>query len=175
MGNRARSDLCKVELNVRGDSSERRAPIFPIKFPTLTDRGLIPLKGFMGLLDIEMSDKPEMADINGLTATTNAKMRDTLVRTQMLGPDKTSGTNNVYWNAIAKEWKIPPAQARRQLCANCEYFDNTPEMLAEMESIPQDRFDADGGGRGYCHKFEFICHNMRTCKAWERKDYVEAD
>lgn len=129
----------------------------------------------MGLLDIEMSGKSEMADINGLTAAKNAEMRDTLVKTQMLGPDRTAGQNSVYWNALAKEWKVPVSQAKRQLCANCEYFDNTPEMLAEMESIPQDRFDADGGGRGYCHKFEFICHNLRVCKAWERKDYIPAD
>ena len=129
----------------------------------------------MGLLDIEVSGKADVADINGLTAAKNAEMRDTLVRTQMLGPDKTNAPNAAYWAAMAKEWNVTPAQARRQLCANCEYFDNTPEMLAEMESIPQDRFDADGGGRGYCHKFEFICHNLRTCKAWERKDYIPAD
>ena len=30
------------------------------------------------------------------------------------------------------------------------------------------KFDKDGGGRGYCHKFEFICHNLRVCKAWEK-------
>ena len=37
-----------------------------------------------------------------------------------------------------------------------------------MEVVPQDEFDKDGGGRGYCHKFEFICHNLRVCKAWEK-------
>lgn len=129
----------------------------------------------MGLLDIRTTDEPQMASIDGLTAKSNAEMRDTLVKTQMLGPDKTNAPNTAYWTAIAKEWKVPVAQAKRQLCANCEYFDNTPEMLAEMESIPLDRFDADGGGRGYCHKFEFICHNLRVCKAWERKDYIPAD
>lgn len=129
----------------------------------------------MGLLDIEMAGEPEKADIDGLTAETNAKMRDTLMKTQMLGPDKTEAPNGGYWRELAKVWRIAPIQARRRLCANCEYFDNTPEMLAEMESIPEDRFDKDGGGRGYCHKFEFICHNLRVCKAWERKDYTEED
>lgn len=141
---------------------------------TQKNRGFAPLKGHMGLLDVEMPEEPEK-DIDGLTAETNAKMRDTLVKTQMLGPDKTDAPNGGYWRELAKVWRIAPIQARRRLCANCEYFDNTPEMLAEMESIPEDRFDKDGGGRGYCHKFEFICHNLRTCKAWERKDYVEED
>jgi hypothetical protein len=31
----------------------------------------------------------------------------------------------------------------------------------------------DGGGRGYCHKFDFICHNLRTCQAWEKKQYYK--
>ena len=132
----------------------------------------------MGLLNNDMGDMPdeqEKPDIDGLTAKSNAEMRDTLVKTQMLGPDKTDAPNGAYWREIAKVWRIAPVQARRRLCANCEYFDNTPEMLGELEAIPEDRFDKDGGGRGYCHKFEFICHNLRTCKAWERKDYIEAE
>lgn len=127
----------------------------------------------MGLLDID--EMPEKADIDGLTAKSNEEMRTTLVKTQMLGPDKTDAPNGDYWRGLAKVWRIAPVQARRRLCANCEYFDNTPEMLDEMEVIPEDRFDKDGGGRGYCHKFEFICHNLRTCKAWERKEYQEAE
>ena len=162
MYSREKSDYCRT-----GDS----------RLPTTCkkNRGLAPLKGLMGLLDGDMPEMPEKADIDGLNAKTNAEMRDTLVKTQMLGPDKTGAANGGYWRELAKVWRIAPIQARRRLCANCEYFDNTPEMLAEMESIPEDLFDADGGGRGYCHKFEFICHNLRVCKAWERKDYEEAE
>lgn len=115
------------------------------------------------------------ADIGGLTAESNAEMRDTLVKTQMLGPDKTDAGNAGYWRGLAQVWRIAPIQARRRLCANCEYFDNTPEMLAAMEVIPEDRFDKDGGGRGYCHKYTFICHNLRTCRQWEKKEYYEAE
>jgi hypothetical protein len=94
-----------------------------------------------------------------------------------LGPDKASpkpGANPEFWGGLAEIWGISEGEARRQLCANCAYFDNTPEMMRAMEKIPFDRLDADGGGRGYCHKFDFICHNLRSCQAWERKDY-EAD
>jgi hypothetical protein len=41
-----------------------------------------------------------------------------------------------------------------------------------MDAIPLTSFDMDGGGRGYCTKFDFICHNLRTCMAWERKDFI---
>lgn len=95
-----------------------------------------------------------------------------------LGPTRTSvdkHTNKAFWAKIAKIWAIPEDEARRRFCANCEYFDNTPEMLQEMEAIPLNQLDRDGGGRGWCHKFEFICHNLRVCQAWEKKDYVSEE
>ena len=48
-------------------------------------------------------------------------------------------------------------------------------MMRAMEKVPFNKLDADGGGRGYCHRFDFICHNLRTCQAWERKDFELED
>lgn len=112
-----------------------------------------------------------------VTAAENKTNMQRVLDNWMLGPDKASpkpGANSAYWNDLAKIWGISSGEARRQLCANCEYFENTPEMMRAMEKIPFNTLDADGGGRGYCHKFDFICHNLRVCQAWERKDY-EAD
>ena len=109
-----------------------------------------------------------------VSAKQNAQNLQRVVENWMLGPDKASpkpGANADYWRGLAEVWGISDGEARRQLCANCEYFENTPEMMRAMEKIPFDRLDADGGGRGYCHKFDFICHNLRACQAWERKDY----
>jgi hypothetical protein len=106
--------------------------------------------------------------IEGLTAESNKKTRDTLVETQMLGPVKVDAPNTEYWRELANVWRTSPDQAKRRLCANCEYFDDQPETLEAMEVVPEDEFDADGGGRGYCHKFEFICHNKRVCVKWEK-------
>ena len=44
-----------------------------------------------------------------------------------------------------------------------------------MSVVPIDKLDEDGGGRGYCVKFEFICHNLRTCSAWEEKEFEEPE
>lgn len=91
-----------------------------------------------------------------------------------LGPEAASdepGANAEYWSKMADVWSINEAEARRQLCANCEYFNNTPEMLKAMEDIPRNAFDTNAGGRGWCEKLEFICHNLRSCQAWERKDF----
>lgn len=95
-----------------------------------------------------------------------------LVKDWCLGPTRTSvdkHENSAFWSKIAKIWDIPEADARRRFCGNCSYFENTPEMLKEMESIPINELDRDGGGRGWCHKFDFICHNLRVCQAWEYK------
>jgi hypothetical protein len=111
------------------------------------------------------SDKPV---IEGLTTESNEKTRTTLMVTQMLGPKKTAEANGEYWRSLANVWRTSPDQAKRQLCSNCEYFDDQPDTIEAMDVVPQDEFDKDGGGRGYCHKFEFICHNLRVCKSWEK-------
>jgi hypothetical protein len=123
------------------------------------------------VIEIQEAEKPV---IEGLTKESNEKIRDTLMETQMLGPKNTQEANTEFWRGLANVWRISPDQAKRRLCANCEYFDDAPETLEAMEVVPQDEFDKDGGGRGYCHKFEFICHNLRVCKAWE-KDMKEDD
>ena len=91
-----------------------------------------------------------------------------------LGPEVASiqpKDNKPYWEMMALVWNITPEEARRRLCANCEYYNNTPEAQEEMESIPFNKYDLDGGGRGYCVEFDFICHNLRTCQCWEKKDF----
>jgi hypothetical protein len=120
-------------------------------------------------IKIEIEEiEAEKPVIEGLTAESNKKTRDTLVETQMLGPIKTAEANGEFWRGLANVWRISPDQAKRKLCANCEYFDDQPETLEAMEVVPQDEFDKDGGGRGYCNKYTFICHTLRVCRQWEK-------
>ena len=128
----------------------------------------------IGLMAVDTYDVGEAPALT--TERDNMRIMKRLVEEWNLGPDKASpkpGDNKPYWNKMATVWGTSEAEARRQLCANCEYFDDTPEKLAGMESVPFNKYDADGGGRGWCHKFEFICHNLRTCQAWEKRDYEE--
>lgn len=110
-----------------------------------------------------------------VTGTENQINMQNAVENWNLGPEVASSdpaANPEFWAKMADVWSVNEAEARRQLCANCAYFNNTPEMLRAMEDIPQTAFDADGGGRGWCEKLDFICHNLRVCQAWERKDFV---
>lgn len=113
--------------------------------------------------------KPTIVD----AATNEANTKKT-IENWKLGPEKPSAdpkANREYWMMMAEVWSTSEAEARRQVCSNCEYFNNTVEMMEAMDAIPYNKYDVDAGGRGYCHKFEFICHNLRSCMAWEAKDY----
>ena len=113
-----------------------------------------------------------------VSAAENKANMANVMKNWHLGPEKTSvdpKANKPYWAELAKRLKVSEPEARRLFCANCEYFDNTPEKMKQMEAIPLTKLDMDGGGRGYCHKFDFICHNLRVCQAWERKDFELED
>lgn len=124
-----------------------------------------------------------MAGFNGLpidepfiTAAENKKNTQVVIDDWMLGPEKPSnepGANKQYWMALAKAMQVDEKEARRRRCSNCEYYDNSTMMQAKMERIPRNEWDTDAGYRGYCHKFEFICHDMRSCQAWEEKEYED--
>lgn len=128
------------------------------------------------ILISSMSGIPESEEI--VSTSENDKNMKMVIKNWKLGPEKTSilpKDNKPFWSNIAKAWNITEREARRRYCANCEYFNNTAEMMAKMEKIPLNKFDMDGGGRGYCVKFDFICHNLRVCQAWEEKDFEEED
>lgn len=124
-----------------------------------------------------------MAGFNGLpidepfiTAAENKKNTQVVIDDWMLGPEKPSnepGANKPYWMALAKAMQVDEKEARRRRCSNCEYYDNSTMMQAKMERIPQNDWDTGAGYRGYCHKFEFICHDMRSCQAWEEREFEQ--
>ena len=108
-----------------------------------------------------------------VSSSENRKNRQVVIDEWKLGPEKASvepSANGPFWKGVAAAWDMSEKEARRRLCANCDYFQNDPMMQAKMESIPLDKFDMDGGGRGYCEKFDFVCHNLRVCQAWEEED-----
>ena len=111
-----------------------------------------------------------------ITAAENKKNTNTVIDDWMLGPENPSnvpGTNKPYWMKLAKAMQTDEKEARRRRCSNCEYYDNSTMMQANMERIPQNEWDTGAGYRGYCNKFDFICHDMRSCQAWEERDFCE--
>lgn len=112
------------------------------------------------------------------TAEENQRNMLVVANNWMLGPLKASEepeANKPFWSKFAEAMRVTEEEARCMLCANCEYYNNTKDMMLQMNKIPFDKFDRDGGGRGYCHEFDFICHNLRTCQKWETKDFYLKD
>lgn len=91
-----------------------------------------------------------------------------------LGATNPSSANEVFWAKMAKMFRITMPEVKRMRCANCSYYDNTPEMFKQMEAIPQNEFDIYDvqAQRGYCHRLEFICHTSRLCSVWEKKPFI---
>jgi hypothetical protein len=98
---------------------------------------------------------------------------DLAIQEWNLGPKDVTVENAEYWAKMAALAGVDQQQAKRQICANCEYYDNLPATLAEMESVPLNELDIfnSQAQRGYCHKLHIICHTPRSCQAWEEKDY----
>lgn len=105
-----------------------------------------------------------------ITTAENKENTQMVIEDWMLGPENPSnerGANKTYWLALSKAMQVDESEARRRRCSNCEYYDNSPDMQIKMERIPINAWDKDAGYRGYCMKFDFICHDMRACQAWE--------
>jgi hypothetical protein len=117
-------------------------------------------KGFVGLpMEEEFISTAE-----------NKKNTQTVIDDWMLGPQNPSNeptANKDYWVSLGDAMQVDEKEARRRRCSNCEYYDNSTMKQAKMEKIPRNDWDKDAGFRGYCHKFDFICHDLRSCQAWE--------
>ena len=111
-----------------------------------------------------------------ITTAENKKNTQVVIDDWMLGPEKPSnepGANKPYWMKLANAMQVDEKEARRRRCSNCEYFNNSTMMQAKMERIPRNQWDTDAGYRGYCHKFDFICHDMRSCQAWDEREFEQ--
>jgi len=121
-------------------------------------------KGFVGLpMEEEFISTAE-----------NKKNTQTVIDDWMLGPQNPSNeptANKEYWVSLGDAMQVDEKEARRRRCSNCEYYDNSTMKQAKMEKIPRNDWDKDAGFRGYCYKFDFICHDLRSCQAWEEREY----
>jgi len=112
-----------------------------------------------------------MSEQKPTTAMMRKNMKNVMVNWN-LGPTVASeqpNANKPFWKKIAIKWDIDEKKARRRNCGNCKFGEHSPKDLKAMDKYPFSKFDADGGGRVWCEKFDFVCHNLRVCQAWESR------
>jgi hypothetical protein len=113
------------------------------------------MPGLLGK-ELEISIEIEEAEESKFDEAENAKTVKYMEESQMFGPKDPSKPSSDFWRDLANYWRIAPDQAKRKLCSNCEYGDDSPEtkeMYGDMAI--------------YCKKFEFVCGEGKTCKRWE--------
>lgn len=111
-----------------------------------------------------------------ITAAENKKNTQVVIDDWMLGPEKPTnerGANKQYWLALSKAMQTDESEARRRRCSNCEYYDNSILAQIKMDKIPWNEWDIAAGFRGHCKKFDFICHDLRSCQAWEEREFED--
>lgn len=108
-----------------------------------------------------------------ITAAENKRNTAMVIEKWDLGPQVPSNepkANGEYWIGLGAAMQVDESEARRRRCSNCEYYDNSTLTQMKMEKIPLNSFDKNAGFRGFCEKFDFICHDLRSCQAWEPRE-----
>ena len=101
----------------------------------------------------------------------NLKNRAKCIKDAHYGPANPKLPNKDYWEFMAKEWNITPAEAKTMRCRNCAAFDIKESTLECIrKGIGRDGVDPQdtvvAAELGYCRFFKFKCAASRTCDAW---------
>jgi hypothetical protein len=102
---------------------------------------------------------------------TNLKNRQKCIDDADYGPLNPNEPNEDYWKAKADMFKGDIESAKKALCGNCSFFNQTKAILnciAEgIGGTQKEEWDTiEAGDLGYCEAFDFKCASARTCNAW---------
>lgn len=94
-----------------------------------------------------------------------------------LGPENPKESNDKFWKDKAQLWEIPEGDARGRLCANCEHYVMTTEILDCIDNEQAAKFktsmvspklvDIESKPTAYCTLHEITCSPLRTCNDQE--------
>lgn len=102
---------------------------------------------------------------------TNLKNRQQAIDIANYGPLNPNEPNEDYWKAKADMFKSSIEEAKKALCGNCAFFNQTKPVLdciaGGIGGTETEEWDTiDAGDLGYCEAFDFKCASKRTCDAW---------
>lgn len=107
----------------------------------------------------------------------NIKNHKKTIKLHGLGPADPRQPNNEFWKDKAERWDVSEGDARGRLCANCEHYIMTSDILDCIEEGPAKKFktsmvdpslvDIESQPQAYCSLYEITCSPLRTCNDQE--------
>ena len=107
----------------------------------------------------------------------NIKNHKRTIKLFGLGPADPRQPNDKFWKDKAERWQVSEGDARGRLCANCEHYIMTSDILDCIEEGPAKNFktsmvdpklvDIESQPQAYCSLYEITCSPLRTCNDQE--------
>lgn len=107
----------------------------------------------------------------------NIKNHKKTIKLHGLGPADPRQPNNAFWKDKAERWNVSEGDARGRLCANCEHYIMTSDILDCIEEGPAKNFktsmvdpslvDIESQPQAYCSLYDITCSPLRTCNDQE--------
>ena len=107
----------------------------------------------------------------------NIKNHKKTIKLHGLGPADPRQPNNAFWKDKAERWDMTEGDARSRLCANCEHYIQTSDILNCIEEGQAKNFktsmvdpslvDIESQPQAYCSLYEITCSPLRTCNDQE--------
>lgn len=107
----------------------------------------------------------------------NIKNHLTTIKEHGLGPADPRQPNVIFWKDKAKKWGTTEGDARGRLCANCEHYIMTSDILDCIDEgqaknfktsmVDKSLVDIESKPVAYCSLYHITCSPLRTCDSQE--------
>ena len=107
----------------------------------------------------------------------NIRNHKSTIQRAALGPVDPTQPNQPFWADKGKKWGVTPGDARGRLCANCEHFIQTSDVMQWIERGPAKTFktsmvnpaikDIESKPVAVCKLYNITCSPTRTCDSQE--------
>ena len=107
----------------------------------------------------------------------NIKNHLKTIKEHGLGPADPRQPNNEFWQDKAKKWGVTEGDARGRLCANCEHYLQTSDILECIDEgqakdfkasmVDKSFADLESKPTAYCMLYDITCSPVRTCDSQE--------
>ena len=107
----------------------------------------------------------------------NIKNHKAAIQKAALGPADPTQPNTPFWADKGRKWRVTPGDARGRLCANCEHFIQTSDVVKWIAQGPAKTFktsmvnpqikDIESKPVAVCKLYNITCSPTRTCDSQE--------